>query len=346
MLEAKGPGSHAGEPGGAAADDTVAIVGLDGYARAKATFAPRRLPAIGNAAPLLQPEARVAAGAVYYVDGAGVVRRLAVGSAPSQVAVFPITGPQQELSFAVSPDGRSLVASRLQLPGVVAPSTGGGPFPELDPTVHWTQALLRADAGGATVQVWSRDLGTGQTAMTQLISVVGWDSVAPLAVIQADLGTQQSTMGRLLNGGHLSRLDSMGEASTPLGGPDCNPWAERPDGAVLCVLSDLTHPAVRRPDGAVTWTPPAGCQYPVGSFALSPDGRFVTCAAGQQMAVFGEDGSVHGLPGSFLPQGWLDQSTLIGDLGNGGGDLATYRLGASSYQDLGFKGVYVGKVSG
>jgi hypothetical protein len=68
------------EPGGdltAMRDSTVAIVRTDGTAKARARFDARQLPRVGNALPLPQPEARVAAGKVYFADAAGVVRSLA-----------------------------------------------------------------------------------------------------------------------------------------------------------------------------------------------------------------------------------------------------------------------------
>jgi hypothetical protein len=66
-------------------DDTVAIVGLDGFARNKVTISSlRRPPDIGNAAAVLPPDAVVAAHRVYYIDGNGAVRSLGPlrGSAP------------------------------------------------------------------------------------------------------------------------------------------------------------------------------------------------------------------------------------------------------------------------
>src|ERR1700738_61436 len=61
VLEARGPHSQMGpEPGAQDAHDRVAIVGLDGVARAKADFTPRPIPQVGPAVPLLQPEARIA----------------------------------------------------------------------------------------------------------------------------------------------------------------------------------------------------------------------------------------------------------------------------------------------
>src|SRR5437879_6011129 len=58
-------GCCGGEPTGVSAG-TVSIVDLDGHARAKTTFLPRKLPPIGNSAVVLQAPALVAGSGVYY----------------------------------------------------------------------------------------------------------------------------------------------------------------------------------------------------------------------------------------------------------------------------------------
>src|SRR5262249_56227227 len=112
------------EPGGEGrgwGDNTVAIVRQDGTARAKARFDPRQLPKIGPALPLPQPEARVAAGKVFYADGAGVIRSLSADGAIATVTTIPMTSGQQMLSFAVSPDGVQIVAAVFSFPPVRNP---------------------------------------------------------------------------------------------------------------------------------------------------------------------------------------------------------------------------------
>src|SRR5919201_1646447 len=55
----------------AASHDTLTLVGPDGYARVRLSFPPRQEPdisAAGGAVPVLQPEAVVAADALYLVD--------------------------------------------------------------------------------------------------------------------------------------------------------------------------------------------------------------------------------------------------------------------------------------
>src|SRR2546430_17702273 len=55
---------------------TVAILGLDGKARATATFQPRVGPVIPDAYTPLQGVARVVGSGLYYIDGAVVVHGL------------------------------------------------------------------------------------------------------------------------------------------------------------------------------------------------------------------------------------------------------------------------------
>ncbi|MDQ6710226.1 MAG: hypothetical protein M3Z11_06675, partial [Candidatus Dormibacteraeota bacterium] len=146
VLEARGPHSQMGaEPGGADAHDRVAIVGLDGVARAKADFTPRALPVVGNAAPLLQPEARVSGGRVFYADGAGIVREL-TRSGVKPVATFPLKA-QQEISFGVSPDGAHLEASRYSYPPLNPNSTD---MSNMFLSSTYRYELLAASNGGDT----------------------------------------------------------------------------------------------------------------------------------------------------------------------------------------------------
>src|SRR4030081_533277 len=78
VLEAKIPGSPY-------TWNTVAIAGLDGYARAETTFTPMAVPAIGCMRAILQPSAHVAASKVFYADAKGVVRSLAINGAVTTV---------------------------------------------------------------------------------------------------------------------------------------------------------------------------------------------------------------------------------------------------------------------
>ena len=99
----------------------VKIVDTTGHVYAQASFVPAPPPAIGNAVPLLQSPIRTAAGAVFYADSTGAVHRLKADGSTSVVATFPLSSPQQELSYAVSPDGAHLIAIVLSTPALHNP---------------------------------------------------------------------------------------------------------------------------------------------------------------------------------------------------------------------------------
>src|SRR6266702_5720513 len=94
VLEAKGTAN-------AWTYNTVAIAGLDGHARATATFAPMPVPDLGCMGAVIPESAHVAAGKVFFSDASGVVRSLASDGTVTTVANFPLTSSQQMLSFAV-----------------------------------------------------------------------------------------------------------------------------------------------------------------------------------------------------------------------------------------------------
>lgn len=159
VLETRGAGSQQVGP----ANDKIVIAGSDGYGRARATFVPRHIELTGCCGgPILEPEAYVAGGAVYCIDGKGVVRRLTLSGLAQVVATFAITSSHQEVSFAVSPDGSKLMAAILSFGAAGAP---------------WTLDLELASNGGQTVLLSRRQLteATG-FAITQ---VVGWDEAGP-----------------------------------------------------------------------------------------------------------------------------------------------------------------------
>jgi hypothetical protein len=310
--------------GGSQTSNRVAIVGLDGRARAAAALIPRAVPAAGGLRAVLQPEARVVDGAVYYADGAGVVRRLAVdGGGPRTVATFPLTTTQQALAFAVSPDGLRLVATVL----TVAP---------------WHVDVEAASAGGHTVTVRSIDVpdpvpGTAP----RVLQVTGWDASGAVALVDGVAAEVQDD-GTGLWQGHPAQLDAHGNTGAPLGGPDCGASFVEPDGTLLCDDPRAATTTVLRPDGSLlhrfTRTGPGP--------RLSPDRtRLAYSLGGGRSAVQAVDGSVVTLAAGFTPTGWLDPQTLIGT--TGGEELAYVSLGAPGRPvDMGFPGSFVGVVQG
>src|SRR5256885_7205350 len=117
VLEAKGTAN-------AWTYNTVAIAGVDGYARAKTTFVPITSPTIGCFGTVTPQSAHVAAGKVYFADNKGVIRSLAVNGTVTVVATFPLTSTQQMLSFAVSPDGTKLLGTIFTLPANLSACNG------------------------------------------------------------------------------------------------------------------------------------------------------------------------------------------------------------------------------
>jgi hypothetical protein len=321
------------------AHDTVAIARADGYAVAKATFAPRSVPGQFDAATVMQPEAYVAAAAVYYADGSGVVRRLDPTGKIGAVATFPLTSPEQELSFAVSPDGSQLMAARLTFPRLV-----GGLPPT--PVGNWMLDIMRAPAGGATTQVqhWQAGSFPGSAGGFSTIFVVGWDSTGPIGLIGANFGTQQGQFdGQRFFGGRLAYLDTNGHVGTTIGGSDCSPFAPPMAGRVICANNSgqSISVSVRAVDGHQIWSGQA--PNPPSNFG----GGFVLSADGQRLAMDGEvvtlaSGATVTLPPSFTPGAWLGTTDLIGTT-QGGQSLAVVHMSAApSLENWGFSGQIVG----
>jgi hypothetical protein len=328
--------------------DTVLILALDGTIVARASFQTRKTPNIGNAAPLLQPEARTAAGKVFYADGAGAVRALAPDGTTAPVTTFPITSGQQELAFAVSPDGSRIWATVLHLPALKDPPPG---FPG-DPFVagsHWFIEVLSADAGGASKSLYKTDLGT-EHQDSKTLSMVGWDSTGPVVTTDTGLGTQNVVGGRQMFG-HASHLDAAGKPGPNGWGTDCYLWAVLPDGTGMCGDRLWKKAGVRSAAGSAVWSLPDGEQ--LLWLTLAPDGAHATSGDASPAAkwVFGKDGSKTALAVGFNPYAWLDKDTIIGriappPIGGFEGNLAYIKLSdPGKIIDLGLKADFAGVVS-
>lgn len=321
------------QPGVEDSHDRVAIVGLDGFARAKADFTPRKNPVVGNAAPLLQPEARVAGGRVFYLDGHGAVRELTL-QGTKQVASFSI-GTQQEVSFAASPDGAHFEASRFTYPPLNPNAANPG---ETFLPGNWKYELLAADAGGSSRTITSSESGNGFVKQPE---VIGWDASGPLATVDTAFATQQGSQGRVL-WGHAVHLDASGNPGPVLGGPDCQVVSILSD-SLLCSDDQFVGYSVRTREGTIMWSVPT---LPPGQYysyiVLAPDSRSVAYQGG----VRNSDGSTIKLPANFMPEGWLNSGTLIGITGeNSQQEMAVVRLASpGTVDDLGFKGEFVGVV--
>jgi hypothetical protein len=344
-----------------AQNTTVAIAGLDGYARAKTHFTPRSSPYAPDVAVVLAPEAHVAAGVVYFVDGRGVVRTLAPSGVIRQVAVFPITLAQQEISFAVSPDGTQLMAAILTLPAVGNPIPGTGWRALVGP---WKLQVDRADAGGATVvlRTWQSSSEPGCTSATcpgqapglTNIMMAGWDAQGPVAVVGSNYATQYGLEGSDFYGGHFANVDMNTGVPGPMLGAcqdrNAGPWSVGVDGTTLCV-------SYNTPSGSPLVSvdsPGQSLWQPAINSSISQPGSFVLSTDGSQLAMDGavvsRSGSNLALNNSFRPEGWLDAATLIGLQLNENDPnqvvgMAYVRLSDPAHPvNLGFVGEFVGRI--
>jgi hypothetical protein len=338
------------EPGGdltAMRDNTVAIVRTNGTATARARFDARQLPRVGNALPLPQPEARVAAGKVYFADGAGVVRSLALDGTVANVTTFPLANAQQLMSFAVNPDGTQLLGAVFSFPPLHVPP----PQTPIDPPFgpgDFALQLLAARAGQNATPLVKRNWPQSAGSPKDVLSIVGWSHDAPLATIDTTLGTQVGSLGRQTFG-HIAELDTAGRPGPPLGGYSCDAWSTLPDETVLCDDDgQLRNFSVRSRDGTVRFHLRASGDAQYVDVTLAPDGSRVAYAVtGGRPAVTEQNGKSEQLPASFRPEGWLNPTTVIGVLqtSQGDGDMATVQLARPTVaDDLGFKGFFVGVV--
>jgi hypothetical protein len=325
--------------------DTVAIVGLDGYAVQKAHFAPLTSPWAECAEPLLAPQAYVASDRVFYADGRGVVRSLAPDGETATVANFPV-GDQQELSFAVRPDGQEVLAAILTLPqrpssGASCP-TGFGPG-------DWILDLYRATAGGASNRISHQVVAQGPVAFEPL-QFVGWDAISPLATHPTQISGGGSQIERWF--GPVVRIDRASGAVTRQLGPCTTDVIA--DGSSVCPAP--TGITVFAPDGSKLWAlnkpqqgapPPDGPSPGYAQALLAPDRQHVAAdgpmlATPELIASDGKDVAIGAANNQFGPLGWLDSSSVMGWIGPAE-EMARVRIDApSKVVDMGFQGTYVG----
>ena len=290
------------------APDTVLLTKLDGTVVAKATFKPAERPLYTNAATILPPQVHAAAGAAYYIDGDGIVRRLDRDGRVSTVAAFTTTEPQHMTSFAVSPDGTKLMATVFTFgakgPGLPGPITIGPSYDNLE----------YADAGGST-----RVLSHATLAATAgHFMVVGWDQQGPLAGTAVPLGTQNVIPEGWLS--PLHHLNMSGDTTDRLGGSDCTVGLVADGGPVLCEGSGFAGLAaqVRAASGELLYSLPsdAVAHY---SAAISRTGDRV---AFQHQGNPTSPNSIYGrgysalIPTDFYSVGWEDGQTLVGYSGD------------------------------
>jgi len=316
--------------------NTVAIVGLDGRAIAKATFLPRQAPNYGNAAVILQSEAQVGDAGVYYADGNGVVRLLKPSGTSTVVATFAMTPVQHEMWYAISPDGTQLLAGVLTYPAL-GPPAPGMPWPSL--VGDWAFDLESATAGGPSHVLQHIDSGDPSKlddTMWKPVFPVGWTQAGPVAMVGAHLATQNEWTG-----GPLFSIDEAGRPAERIGGSDCTAARILPSGLVPCISTATggrQFVSVRDSTGRVLWTP-AVDSFNARGLRLTPDGSAIAMDvhAATRTQRFT-------LPDGFHAEGWLDGQTVVGR--QSGGDLSYIRLESPTVvHDLGFTGDFVGMLT-
>ena len=287
--------------------DTVFLSKNDGTVVAKATFTPSVRPTYTNAATIMPPQVEVAAGAAYYIDGDGVVRRLDRDGTVSVIASFKTTEPQHMTSFAVSPDGSKLMATVF---------TFGAKGPDFSrPTIGPSYDNLEyADAGGQTRVI----LHTPLAATTGHFMVVGWDQQGPLVGTNVQTATQAAPPEGLLS--PVYHLSMSGNTTDRVGGSDCFVALLAQGGNVLCAGSAYQglSAQVRTQDGASLYSLPSDAinHY---SAAISSTGDRVAFqswpAPTSSNHIYGR-GYVAAIPNDFYSVGWEDGQTLVGYMGS------------------------------
>ena len=336
--------------------DTVAVAKADGFAVARTTFPARQIPGVGNAITLTDLEGQVADGAVYFVDGSGTVLRMTPNGGVTTAARFPINSAQQSISFAVSPDGKEIIAVVLTYPLF----TPGATLDQSTSTGPWRLQIEKAMAGGATVMLHQWQTDTNQSPDTAggfaNIWLAGWDAQGPIALVGQGIATQNAWLSnQRYFAGHFARLNADGTPGASIGPTDCLPYWRPINGRFVCtrVNADATTQVnVVDLNGNVLWSGAAPQPNQSGLGVASSPGDFVLSPDGTKLAMDGQvvtlaSNAVQQLAATFQPQGWLDADTLIGLVpGSGPAQIGILRLADPLHpENWGFSGAYVGPIS-
>ncbi len=356
FLETRRPGVKESEYAGS--HDTLALAAPDGYARLRVSFPPRQVPdigAAGGAVPVLQPEAVIAAGGVYLIDGHGAVCRIDRSGSTRNVTAFPLTSQQRAASFVVSPAGKQLMAAVLTYPTYSAGATSYQPVI----SGSWKLDIELAQAGGpATIIHHSEWPPYGPPGVNNIV-MAGWDGSGPIAIVRSYEGIVSSGVDGLRWPGDLSvhavRMNLDGTVGQALGpntaAIDPNGcglvFLEPRSGGVLCETAGgpgiNSQVVVATVGGQVVWETPSGIAA-TGGFSLSPDGSRVAMDG----TVVARDGSSVPLPNNFKTRGWLDSQTIVGLVtGSTPPTIGIIHLNApNSVENWGFSGQFAGVLGG
>lgn len=319
--------------------NAVAIVGMDGYAKAKATFTPRTPPQIPDAFVPLQGVAQVVGSSLYYIDGKGVIRKLQAGGQPQTVATIVQPTNQAETWWAVSPDGSHVLAGVLTFPAL-GPVVSPAPWPTL--VGPWKFDLEAATAGGATTNLRHEEESAepgDPSSVWKPMFPVAWMQAGAVGYVPPGVASQQGWFG-----GPMYLLDSNGTQVRQLGGVDCQSAVVSASGLIPCFQKEGPID-IRDQQGNSIWNPQTDNSLNVLTFSLSPDGQSFSDGVAVVTRAYG----AVPMPAGFVVEGWLDNNTVVGRItGPNGqlGDLLWDSVGDSQHpQDFGFKGDFVATIS-
>jgi hypothetical protein len=356
VLEAKGTAN-------AWTYNTVAIAGVDGYARAKTTFIPMPLPDAGCMGAHVPQSAEVAAGKVYFADGVGAVRSLALNGQVTRVTSFPFSGKQQLLSFAVSADGNQLLGAVLTVPVKYFPCSGGPPTQKLTLDVYSARP-------GVPSSLLYHEVLSNTSPGPSVLKLFGWDKVGPLGTYPTNWADQGGGP-RPWFFGFPVRIDATsGKVTKQIGDQNsCLVWDIVFTGATVCAEGRVLNASgtydqtlkIRGADGGDIWhftvsLGPLGLDDPnfeneVVSPSLAPDEQHVVVCCevvGDNYGddtLFARDGGPVILGKDFYAEGWFDSTTVFGSGGNPPSLLSYVSLSApKKVVSMGFSGQILGTV--
>ncbi|TMD74450.1 MAG: hypothetical protein E6I81_00655 [Chloroflexi bacterium] len=338
--------------------NTVAIAGVDGYARAKTTFTPMPVPSVGCMGAIIPPSAHVAAGKVFYADAKGVIRSLSIDGTVRTAADFHMTSTQQMLSFAVSPDGTRLLGTVYTIPTNAFSCDGS------QATSPFAFDAYSASNGGTSQLLYHQSW----TKPQNVLALTGWDEVGPVGTDPTVWASQGGGPGSTL--GVLVRIDPLtAKVLKTFSNPSsCMAWGSVASGAFVCTgdstitgggtpQQNVVEPvSVRQADGTELWHFTASGATAPSSPVLAPDGQHVMmCCANDGSGGFGElvigrDGSRVALARGLYGSAWLDSSTYAGDFNTDPLKLPPFPLAyvaasaPASANSMGFSGLVVGTV--
>jgi hypothetical protein len=285
------------------------------------------------------------------------------------VTKFPITitNPpnsgsysQQEVSFAVSPDGCRLAGTILTIPiGSNGLATSSG---------TWTLQTMKATAGNPAeaLHTWTSNVKPNAQGGFENLVLAGWDSVGPVVVVGSDplpkirftppSAADAPPLKYLENtdffGGAVAHLGGDGQYGAEVAPATCGVAHVSAGGAVTCYQSGGGQTFRLSAISSTGTTEVAPMDLPNYSYAtVGPNGLVaVGYLSGQPGRWQGPDGEHGTLPANFYPEGWVDSRTIFG---RGScwfqcAGAALVRIGGSqpTLEDLGFKGDLVGMLGG